>query len=350
MPNRCWALALLLCSSAALAHDADVIYVQLQPVDGGVAEVATLTAQTLALLAPVDADRDGLVTPAELEARRDGIEAGVWAQMPLQSGGAPCKLAPPSEAVLHATFVELRARFECPAPGELKQNFQVLSVLPGGYRVVLGSRLKGEAGQQFAEGHRQTVIVGAEPPSRVSSFFGWLHLGVFHVLSGLDHVAFLIALLLVGGSVRRLLLLVTAFTVAHSITLGAAALEVIPLGESAVRWVEAAIALSIIWVAAENLILKTHRHRPVLTFVFGLVHGFGFAAVLRDYGLAEGVATGLLGFNLGVEVGQGALVLALYPLVRWLHRRPRVAQITVKVASAAIGVVGAWWLVERVAG
>jgi hypothetical protein len=146
------------------------------------------------------------------------------------------------------------------------------------------------------------------------------------------------------------LLLVTAFTVAHSLTLGATALGFILLDESRTRWVEAAIAASIVWVAVENLVLREPRHRLVLTFLFGLVHGFGFASVLSGYGLGDEVVTGLLGFNLGVELGQAAVVAVLFPLVRLVQRRPRVYQRTVRALSLLILAAGGYWLFERVVG
>jgi hypothetical protein len=184
----------------------------------------------------------------------------------------------------------------------------------------------------------------------VQGLLGWVRLGVHHIFVGADHLAFLLALLLVGGSLKRVLLMVTAFTVAHSLTLGATALGFIVLDVERTRWVEAAIAASIVYVALENLLLREHTHRALLTFLFGLVHGFGFASVLAGYGLGDAVATGLLGFNLGVELGQAVVVLALLPLVRWVQRRPGLAVWNVRVVSAGLALVGSYWLVERTVG
>jgi hypothetical protein len=114
--------------------------------------------------------------------------------------------------------------------------------------------------------------------------------------------------------------------------------------------VEAAIAASIVWVAVENLVLREHRHRALLTFLFGLVHGFGFASVLSGYGLGDAVVTGLLGFNLGVELGQAAVVAVLLPLVRVLRHWPRVHQPTVRALSLLILTAGGYWLIERALG
>lgn len=348
-------LSALCVAPSAHAHDADILFVQAsrasldaQTVD----EVVTLTASSLVRLAPIDADGDGALSQSDLEARADAVRAGVWSQMPLLAAGAPCLLGD-TEALLRERYVELRGRFACP-PGALTQTFRVLSVLPDNYKVVLGSAVDGEQNQRFATQLLQTLPLSATPAegegrSGATDLGGWISLGVFHIFTGFDHIVFLVALLLVGGSLKRLLLLVTSFTLAHSVTLGLTALGWVPLDELRTRWVEAAIALSIIWVAAENLILKTHRHRALLTLLFGLIHGFGFASVLQSYGLGERAGLSLLGFNLGVELGQAAIVLALYPLVRLLERREALRVRTVRVVSGAILGAGLFWLVERIA-
>ncbi|MFZ5468434.1 MAG: HupE/UreJ family protein [Myxococcota bacterium] len=340
-------MLLTLVPARAAAHDADILYVRAERASGSgeVRQLATLTAATLALLAPVDADADGQLTQADLDARKEAIAAGVWAFMPLEAGGQRCTQQG-HQALLRETFVELAATFSC-APGELRQTFRVLSVLPSNYKVVLGSQIDGERGQAFAQGHRQTLLMGEEAPA-TRGLTGWIQLGVFHIFTGIDHLAFLLALLLVGGTWRRMLWMVTAFTAAHSLTLGLAGLELVQFSARAERWVEAAIALSIIWVAAENLLLRQHRHRAALTFAFGLVHGFGFASVLQSYGLKDEVVTGLFGFNLGVELGQAVVVGALFPAVKLLQRRGTVGTWAMRTCSGLIIVAGAVWLVQRV--
>ncbi len=158
----------------------------------------------------------------------------------------------------------------------------------------------------------------------------YARLGIEHIFSGYDHLSFLLALLLVipvgatGVSVRRglgdVVRVVTAFTLAHSVTLLLAGLEVVRLPS---RLVEPAIAASILFVAVENL-LRTPRHRFVLTFAFGLVHGFGFASILREVGLPpRGVLPSLLSFNLGVELGQLAVVALVAPMLTVLRHPAR---------------------------
>jgi hypothetical protein len=357
-------LALLVVAGSASAHDADILHAQLwRPEAGGpeVRERLTLTADTLALLIPADADGDGALTQADLEARAPALAVGLWDAIPLSAGGQPCARTGTSARV-RESFVELGATFQC-APGELRQRFSLLSLLPSNYKVVLGSSIQGEQGQRFADASQPTFIVsvpGVSAPgvpepgqperARISGLLDWVGLGLVHIFGGIDHLAFLLALLLVGGSFRRVLLLVTAFTVAHSLTLGVTALGFILLDGARTRWVEAAIAASIIWVALENLLLREHRHRALLTFLFGLVHGFGFASVLGSYGLGDSAVTGLFGFNLGVELGQAAVVAVLLPLVRRVQRRPVLHHRTVRALSLLILAAGGYWLMERTLG
>jgi hypothetical protein len=178
----------------------------------------------------------------------------------------------------------------------------------------------------------------------VASFF-WL--GVEHILTGYDHLLFLLVLALGGGGAWSLVKIITAFTVAHSVTLALAVLGIVTLPD---RLVEAAIALSIAYVAAENLFARgALSRRWVVSFAFGLVHGFGFASVLRELGLpAEHLAWSLAAFNVGVEAGQAAVAL---PLV-WLLVRLRGRTWAPKAAAALSGVVlavGLALFVERVA-
>lgn len=347
-------LAGVLLSLPAWAHDADIIYAQLERgADGVVSERLTLTETTLLLLAPpVDADGDSFVSSAELTAGAAAIQAGIWEQIPLRAGETACT-AVSSSARQKETYLQLDAQLRCP-PGELTQTFRVLSVLPSNYKVVLGAYGDGELkGQAFAQGTHQTLTVLGTPEQMASNapgLFGWIVLGVEHIFLGIDHLAFLLAVLLVGGSWKRVLLLVTSFTIAHSITLGVTALGIINLSAQWGRWVEIAIAASIIWMALENLLLRTHRHRALLTFAFGLIHGFGFAQVLAELGLGEQVVTGLLGFNLGVELGQAAVVAVAFPLLQLMARRQSVNLWAVRAGSVVILAAGAFWMVERVVG
>ncbi len=174
--------------------------------------------------------------------------------------------------------------------------------------------------------------------------------GIHHIFIGPDHILFIIGLLLLGGNVVRLLTIVTAFTIAHTVTLVLATLKA--LGPPA-SLVEPAIAFSIMYLGVETLYAFKNQRRDqriILAFLFGLVHGFGFAGVLADFGLPSGaLGWSLAAFNVGVEIGQACIVLAVAPLLAMLHsRKPTVARRVVYAATVSIIIAGTFWFVERV--
>lgn len=183
------------------------------------------------------------------------------------------------------------------------------------------------------------------PPTILQQVGTYTRLGIEHIFIGFDHILFLLALIIVGGTFWDLVKIVTAFTIAHSITLILAALEIVVLPA---RFVEPAIAFSVAYIAAENFVIDTARFRWIVTFAFGLVHGFGFAGVLTELGLPrDGLAASLLAFNLGVELGQIAIVALLFPVVVWVTRHRHRRRIVTAV-SAVIFLSGLAWFVERV--
>ena len=170
-------------------------------------------------------------------------------------------------------------------------------------------------------------------------------LGVEHILTGYDHLLFLLGLLLLGGSLGGLVKTVTAFTVAHSVTLALAVLDLVVLPA---RLVESAIALSVAYVATENLWRRERalRGRWRLTFAFGLVHGLGFASILREVGLGASLPLSLAAFNLGVEAGQLAVVVPLVLGVRVLAGRAWAEPVRLGL-SAGVAAAGVLWFVQR---
>ncbi len=172
--------------------------------------------------------------------------------------------------------------------------------------------------------------------------------GFEHILIGPDHVLFLIGLLLPGGSIRRLAFIVTAFTVAHTITLSLAALSIVT---PPARIVEPAIALSIVYVGADNLLRRGGRDaRAWIAFAFGFIHGFGFAYVLREMDLpTRALGWSLFSFNIGVEIGQLLVVLVVASALAALRSRNEAAAARVAVlGSGFVMVAGAFWYIERV--
>ena len=186
----------------------------------------------------------------------------------------------------------------------------------------------------------------AETTLAVSQRF--IQMGIHHILSGPDHVLFVLGLLLVQGTLRALLGVVTAFTLAHSITLSMTALDI---GSLPPRLVEPIIALSIVAVGIENLVhRRVHLEgRLWLAFGFGFFHGFGFAGALGEAGVPhDAVAWSLAAFNVGVEIGQACIVIVAVPLLRLVDRlNPVLAGNATRYASIGIAAVGVLWFVER---
>jgi hydrogenase/urease accessory protein HupE len=185
--------------------------------------------------------------------------------------------------------------------------------------------------------------------STAPTFWGFLLLGVEHIWTGYDHVLFLLALLVVCRGFASSIGIVTCFTLAHSLTLALATLDLVNLPS---RWVEPLIAASIVFVGVENLARggAEPRGRWLLTFAFGLVHGFGFATVLRDLGVgrgSEGIVMPLLSFNLGVELGQIAIAAVVLPLFWQARKRERFVRMGVPALSVAVAMAGAYWLIDR---
>jgi hydrogenase/urease accessory protein HupE len=172
--------------------------------------------------------------------------------------------------------------------------------------------------------------------------------GIHHIMIGPDHILFLVGLLLLGGSWMALVRIVTAFTVGHSITLSLAALNLLTPPASLI---EPAIALSIVFVGADNLVRGDGRDlRAWVALVFGLVHGFGFANVLREFGLpSEALGWSLFSFNLGVEIGQLAIVLIVASALAAVRRYSDRLRYRVAFAGSVVVIAaGAYWFVERV--
>lgn len=193
-----------------------------------------------------------------------------------------------------------------------------------------------------------TVETPSEPLERPPAFLQFLRLGISHILTGYDHLLFLIALLAGCRSIRSMVAIITGFTVAHSLTLGLAAMDVVRL-KSAV--VEPLIAASIVWVGIENFFRKcTGKGRWQIASAFGLVHGFGFAGALREAGLGangSSVWVPLFSFNLGVEIGQLAVAAIVLPLLLAVRKSPAGERYAMPALSALVILAGGWWLLER---
>jgi hydrogenase/urease accessory protein HupE len=198
---------------------------------------------------------------------------------------------------------------------------------------------RGRSGLEYFAGTRQGAFAVVQK---------FLPAGIHHILIGPDHLLFLVGLLLLGGTVRQLAVIVTAFTVAHSITLSLAALNLV---SPPARIIEPAIALSIVYVGADNLLIRDGRDvRAWIAFAFGFIHGFGFANVLREMDLpARALGWSLFAFNVGVEVGQLLVVAVVATALAALRSRSETAGRQLAVAgSLVVMAAGAFWFIQRV--
>jgi hypothetical protein len=216
----------------------------------------------------------------------------------------------------------------------LGEHYQTL----GNLRTASGERQVtfGEASRTVTVDIDRTVATG---------WFDFVKLGVGHILTGYDHLLFLVALLATARGAWSVVRIVTAFTLAHSVTLSAGALGIVTIPD---RIIEPLIAATIVWVALENLFAtEPDRRRWIWSFGFGLVHGLGFASVLNELGLkGAALVRGLVGFNLGVEIGQLLFVAVFLPPLMWLARGEG-ARLTPRIASLMVATIGIYWLVER---
>jgi hydrogenase/urease accessory protein HupE len=239
----------------------------------------------------------------------------------------------------HATGSRLRIR-STSAASLARGHRQLLTVRGADDRLLLQRMLDSSVEHVDVD-----VAAGAYGPTTTAGFFS---LGIGHILGGVDHLAFLAALLLGVSRLRAVITTVTAFTVAHSLTLSCAVLGLIDLPPAVV---EPLIAASVVFVGLENLVRGEIDSRWKLTFAFGLVHGFGFAGALRELGIGApgtSIAAPLGLFNAGVEIGQVTVAILLWPAIQRLRARPLLRHRLVPACSLLVATAGCYWMVERV--
>jgi hypothetical protein len=349
----------------ARAHQSSVTYSSVEVgQDGRVSWALKLSTRDLFEALGLDRDRDA--SDEEIRAGEERLHAYVLARIRVAADGRPCPVTERALGIVAQTqrFAEVRYLAACPLPlervelaydlfFELDPRHTAMLAVTHGERTVRSEWTRGLSTFQWA------LALG--PPASVDAA-GYVWKGMEHIYTGYDHVAFVVGLVLVAAvrPARRgweprppreagpyVLKIVTAFTIAHSVTLILAALDVVTLPG---RLVESAIAASIVYIAVENIVVREPSGRWPLAFVFGLIHGLGFAAMLRPLLPAGDIVLPLLLFNVGVEVGQLTIVAPLLALL-WLagRRAPgRYRRVAVVGGSALIGLLGLLWLVERV--
>lgn len=320
---------------------------------------ATFALQDIEAFAPMDSDLDAEVSDSEREAAKPGIAELLAGQLRISVDGAEIAPAEPGQVEFDGRN---NARVEFRYAGAPQQRLLVQSAflarLPEGHQQYLTVRDAG--GKTLAEkmllkqdDSLSLSLAGAadeqsSAPSAFQTFGDFFKLGIEHIVTGYDHLLFLLALLAVTHGFWPALKIITFFTLAHSLTLALAGLNWVDLPGS---FVEPFIAATIIYVGVENLIRGEHpKGRHWLTFGFGLIHGFGFAGVLREMEISTGdtgILLPLLSFNLGIESGQIAIAAMVLPMIWWLNNKAEIAEKFLKGCSLTVSLMGAYWLLER---
>ncbi|MEO7208613.1 MAG: HupE/UreJ family protein [Steroidobacteraceae bacterium] len=359
------AFVLLLAGPLAHAHIASNGFLTLR-VDGSkIAGAIELAIRDGELAVGLDRDSNGKVTWGELKAGQTPLQNYLQGHLRLAGADGPCRLKfAPVEVNdrVDGTYLWLPLTAEC--GGTLKRlfiDYTLLDAEDPSHRGLL---------TLFANGAAQTAVLGGSAGTRQfelnhasawSAFVEYLRAGIWHIWSGIDHLLFLLSLLLPAVLVRRqnrweavpiagpaflnIVKVVSAFTLAHSITLSLAAFDVIRLPS---RLTESVIAASIIIAALNNVFPRITEGRWRIAFAFGLLHGFGFASVLTEMGLPKGARLiSLVAFNLGVETGQLAVVLAVMPLAYLLRATRFYRRGVMPWGSSAIACLALFWFLQR---
>lgn len=350
----------------AWAHKASDSYLRLDVTQEHLMGEWDIALRDLDFALGLDADGNAELTWGEVRGARERIEEYAYSRLQLSTGDGGCAMTPDALSIdSHSDggYAVLRFHARCARPvAAINVDYHLLFDLDAQHRGLLKLTSRGQVSSAvFApDRSRQRFDIGAE--THVSSFGEFMALGAGHILDGVDHLLFLFALLLpsvvrrVGERwcaverVRPALVgvtkIVTAFTIAHSITL---ALAVLGIAQPPVRLVESVIAASIVFAALNNVWPVVSERSWIVAFGFGLMHGFGFAGALTDLGLASGALGGaLLAFNLGVELAQLALVALVVPAMFALRRRVPYRRVILAPGSALIALVGTIWFLERV--
>lgn len=299
----------------------------------------------------LDFDESGDISSTEISVQFPKLVERVSSKIEVSNDGRPCevieeKTSDPRQSV--EAFWILKA-YRCDAPlSDVRIVNRVMLESPQSYRHFGKIQLGEEVYTTIfgAEGDTYEIRVGGPPPPVFEVVKRYLLDGVKHIVFGPDHVLFVLLLVLITTRFKRLVLVITSFTLAHSLTLAAAALEWVSISAGII---EPIIAISIAYMAIETAFREEQpRYLALVTFAFGLIHGFGFSYVLRDdVGLpTEALIPALASFNIGVELGQLAIVALVFPLRLWMHEKPW-ERTVMRVICALTFALAMWWVIER---
>lgn len=354
----CWHLS-------AQAHKPSDSYLGIKVTDKSIDGQWDIALRDLDFAIGLDADGNGELTWDEIRARHGDIAAYALARLALSTRDSGCPATVDQQLIDNhsdGAYAVLRFHAECSASIDvLDIHYKLLFDLDPQHKGLLKLESQGQTSTAiFSPGHAQQRLELTQA-SKLKQFIDYVQHGIWHIWIGFDHILFLLSLLLpavlvFGGRQWRpvetfntsffdVLKIVSAFTLAHSITLTLATLHIISLPS---RWVESAIAVSVIIAALNNLFPLFQGRRWIAAFVFGLIHGFGFASVLADLGLPQSaLLPALVGFNAGVEIGQLAIVAAFLPIAYVLRQTWLYQRLIFNAGSMLIVLMASVWLVER---
>lgn len=360
------ASALLTCVPA-LAHKPSDSYLRLTGGGERLEVEWDIALKDLEFLIGLDDNQDGDITWGELKAKQPAIAARALSRLNLSADGHACELSVRTLQVNHhsdGAYAVLSIETDAPGDAaELEIRYSLLFDVDPTHRGLVLYQGGGATSTHVLSPEEPTLSLHTGDASLLDAFVDYTREGVWHIWIGYDHILFLLSLLLPAVLVREdrrwrpvdsfrpacrsVVKIVTVFTLAHSITLWMAVTEYVTLPSA---MVEATIALSIIVTAVNNLWPVLPLSGWMIAFGFGLVHGFGFANVLIDLGLSSAtLAVALLGFNVGVELGQLAIVLVFFPIAYLLRDTDFYRWVVLRAGSVLIAIVAAIWLYERVA-
>jgi hypothetical protein len=359
-----------LLSWPALAHKPSDSYLTIRGADNS-SDFAVrwdIALRDLDYVLELDRDGNGALTWSEVRTRADDIAKYATDHLTLTAGDKACAWQSPAPMQLDhhsdGTYAVLSLAAKCDSLEHgLKMKYSLLFDVDPSHRGLVQWIAPGSASSQalvFGTDNAEQPLA-LQPAGAWQTLGQYLYDGMWHIWIGYDHILFLLSLLLPAVLVRvkgdwepanslkrsliEVLKVVTAFTLAHSITLSLAALQVVSLPS---RIVESTIAASVVFAALNNLRGTIEKKRWVMAFVFGLVHGFGFASVLADLGLPQqALALALVGFNLGVEVGQMAIVVAFVPVAFALRKTLFYRHGVLTFGSLIVALVAGYWFVQR---
>jgi hypothetical protein len=363
------ALVALLVARPAAAHKPSDAYLFLDVRDRHVSARWDVALRDLDDAHGLDRDENGEITWGEVKYRTNEVSSVTWSKLEVLADGAVCtrssEAPPATTAHTDGAYLVLRAELDCPgvtAPEKLEVRYSLFFERDPQHRGIVRLDARGVSRSLvFSTRERASTIDLTDRSAGLRAFFGMVREGISHIAQGYDHLLFLFALLFPAVFVREagklvpvarfrpalmdVLRVVTAFTIAHSVTLSLAALDVVRMPS---RVVESVIAASVILAAVNNVKPLFPEGRWAAAFVLGLMHGFGFSATLDDLELSRGaLVTALFGFNVGVEAGQLAVVALFLPLA-FAARRTRAYRRGVLVyGSVGIALLASVWFVER---